>query len=149
GIAAYSVTPLILGDPSGGGAAEMVLAQAVTSNFFDVLRTRAVAGRTFLGEEGEPGGRTEVLVLGHGFWQRRFSGDPRIIGSTVRVSAVPSRVAGVAAEGCEGLMRGVSPAFYVPLHSPAITAPERAERRGSRGLFAVGRLSEGATLAQA
>jgi hypothetical protein len=106
----YGVAPVVLGDPTGGTAAELVLAQTVTPNFFAVLKARTMAGRAFAPGEGEPGGRSDVLVLGHSFWQRRYSGDRRVVGSTVRVAGVPFTVIGIAEPGFEGWH--LSPAFY-------------------------------------
>ena len=149
GITGYGVAPVVLGDPTGGTAAELVLAQTVTPNFFAVLKARTMAGRTFAAGEGEPGGRSDVLVLGHSFWQRRFSGDRSVVGRTVRVAGIPFNVIGIAEPGFEGLLPGLSPAFYVPLTAPGISDPRGVDHRGNRGLLVIGRLAPGATLEQA
>jgi len=67
GLTAYTVAPVIMSDGAGERAAELVLGQTVTRNFFDVLGVRTATGRTFAPDEGVPGGRTDVVVLGHAF----------------------------------------------------------------------------------
>ena len=51
----------------------------VTWNLFPILRVNPVAGRHFLPEE-ERGGR-EIILISHGFWQRRFGASPDALGS--------------------------------------------------------------------
>jgi hypothetical protein len=66
----------------------------VTANFFDVLRARPLYGRTFF--EGEDtAGRERVAVIGYGLWQRRFGGDPALVGRTVRIEGRPFEIVGV------------------------------------------------------
>ena len=63
-----------------------------TSNFFDVIRVNAVAGRTFTAADST---NDHVLVLGYGLWQSQFGGDPRVLGSTVRLDGETFTVIGV------------------------------------------------------
>lgn len=146
GLAAYTLAPVVLSEGTGERAAEMVLGSPVTPNYFDVLGTRASAGRTFAEGEGEAGGRNDVVVLGHGFWRSRFAADPEVVGRTIRLAGTPYTVIGVAGENFEGLLPGLSPAFYVPIGAPGVSEPDVAEQRGSRGLFVVGRMASGATI---
>ena len=90
------------------GASEVVLAAQVTEDFFPALGVSAAAGRTFTAEEvgrarfnsaAAPEGADPVVVLGHGLWQRRFGGDPRIVGRSVTVERRPFRVVGVMPDG--------------------------------------------------
>jgi len=148
GITAYTVAPVVLGDPTGVTAAEMVLAEPVMANYFDVLRVPLAAGRSFVRGEGEPGGRNDVLVLAYAFWQRRFGGDPGVVGRTVRVAGQLFTVVGIATPGFYGMLPGVTPAFWVPVGAPGVSRPNDQER-SSRGLFVIGRLAPGATVAQA
>ena len=73
----------------GPSPREKVAAAYVSASFFDTLRARALLGRTFLPEEDElAAGR--VLVLSYGLWQRRFGGDPKVVGTKV-LADEPSR----------------------------------------------------------
>jgi predicted permease len=71
--------------------------RAVSGNFFSVLGTSAKLGRTLQPGDDKPESRRTV-VLGHGFWQRQFGGDPNIIGRTLVLSDVPYTVVGVMPE---------------------------------------------------
>src|SRR5438477_8600335 len=51
----------------------------VTPEFFGMLNVRPMLGRTFIGDEGQPG-KDDVLVISHRLWQRLSGGDPAIIG---------------------------------------------------------------------
>src|ERR687884_224178 len=75
-MAVYGYTGLSL---SAGGDPVPVTGAAVSSDFFSVLRTQAARGRTFSADE-EQQGREQVVVLGHGLWQRAFGADPNVIG---------------------------------------------------------------------
>jgi len=54
----------------------------VTPNFFNYLGVQPLLGRTFLPDEGQPGNK-QVVVISHGFWQRRFGCDPNLVGKTL------------------------------------------------------------------
>lgn len=73
---------------------ETLAAAFVSASFFDTLRARPLLGRTFLPGEDEPTG-ARVLVLSHGLWQRRFAGDPEIVGRQVEASGHPFTIVGV------------------------------------------------------
>ena len=57
---------------------------------------QTAVGRTFTADEDRPNGG-KVVVLSHGFWQRRFGGDPHIVGRTMSLSGDPYMVIGVLA----------------------------------------------------
>src|SRR5258706_3948696 len=57
-----------------GGPPEHLSALHVSQEYFDVLGARALHGRSFKWQEDRPQG-PHVVVLGHGFWKRRFGGD--------------------------------------------------------------------------
>ncbi|HJY29647.1 MAG TPA: ABC transporter permease, partial [Pyrinomonadaceae bacterium] len=72
----------------------------VSSDFFSVLRSNAMRGRTFTPDEERPG-RDQVVVIGHGLWQRAFGGDPDIIGQTLTLNSRPFTVVGIMPAGFE------------------------------------------------
>jgi predicted permease len=125
---------------TGEGEPERVNADRVTSNFFTALGVRPQLGRAFLPEEDKMGGDDDVVVLSHGYWQRRFGGDPRIVGRQLQLGARRWTVVGVAPKG-----------FYfsaeVDLWAPTradTTLPRRAEY-----LDVFARLKPGVTMEQA
>jgi predicted permease len=67
-------------------------------NFFSLLGTQTVRGRAFAPDEDTPG-RGAVAVIGHGLWLQRFGGDPRAIGSTIRLNGAPLTIVGIAPPG--------------------------------------------------
>src|SRR6266446_1138761 len=79
---------------SGGTEPEQVSGVRVTASFFRVLGVRPLLGRTFLPEE-EDAGRDRVVVLSHGLWQRRFGGDPTLLGKTIPIDDQAYTVVGV------------------------------------------------------
>ncbi|MGH7506859.1 MAG: ABC transporter permease, partial [Longimicrobiales bacterium] len=80
------------------GEPERVEGRVVTPSFFTTLGVSAARGRTFLEEEGRPGGE-QVIVLSDGLWKTRFGGSPSIVGSTVDVNGVSREVVGVMPSG--------------------------------------------------
>ena len=83
-------TPVLM----GGEAAERLMGQRVTHDYFKVLGVRMLHGRDFRPEEDLPG-QTRVAVLSYGLWQRRFGGDPAALNSTFTLSGVPFQVVGI------------------------------------------------------
>ena len=79
---------------TGGQEPELVRAGSATPNLFDVTGTPAMLGRTFNAAD-TAGGSSDVIVIGHGLWQRRFGGDANIVGQTVQVNGRARTVIGV------------------------------------------------------
>ena len=82
----YTVTGL--GDP------EQVQALMVSENFFPLLGVDPVLGRTFVAEEGRPGG-PPVVILSHGFWNTHFGGQRDAIGKALTLNGTPHTIVGV------------------------------------------------------
>ena len=91
GLAAYTGDGVIL---SGEGESELINAARVSANFFAVLGVDPILGRTFQSGEDVPGG-PKVAVLTYGLWQRRFAGDPAIVGRALRMNDESYTVIGV------------------------------------------------------
>src|SRR6266481_2724553 len=113
----------------------------VSPEFFSVLRTAPLLGRTFNVADGVPGQHRSV-ILSHGLWQRQFGGDAAIVGQKVQVDGVPCEVIGVMPQG-----------FSFPKSKAEVWTPlalTRAEgyKRG-RYLTVVARLKAGVSLEQA
>jgi predicted permease len=128
---------------TGVGEPERVIGLTASRSLFDVAGVDPVIGRTFSPDEEVPG-QDRVVVLGYGLWQRRFGGEPGILGQEVSLSDVKRTVIGVMPRGFMFPHRDADE-FWVPL------APD-ANRRNSRygfGYYVVGRLKEGITLEQA
>jgi len=79
---------------TGGDNPEQLPSAQVTPDFFRLFGAQTIAGRVFTADEGRPNGG-KVVVLGHGFWQRRFGGDPRVIGRTISLSGDSYEIIGI------------------------------------------------------
>jgi putative ABC transport system permease protein len=116
-----------------GGDIEVVGGADISADFLPVLGVTPVLGRNFLPEEDRPGGNTRVVLLAHGFWQRRFGGDPGIVGKTVTINESPFTVVGVLPESFTWRRSEM----FKPL------APDPARDRGDHRLTVIGRLKPG------
>ncbi|MGD2115506.1 MAG: ABC transporter permease, partial [Acidobacteriota bacterium] len=88
-------------DVTIGDRPETLSGAAVSSDYFDVVGVRPARGRGFLPEE-DVEGNDRVLVLSHALWQRRFRGDPGLIGRALTVGGEPYTVVGIMPEGFRG-----------------------------------------------
>jgi len=124
----------------------------VTGNFFSGLGLAPLAGRFIEPGEGEHPGGEPVIVLGYNFWQRRFGGDPAVVGTIVRLDGLPARIVGIAPRGFYGLYQGADIEGYAPFGTSrgrAVTMTQLFSDRTVRYLTLVARLRPGVTLASA
>ena len=79
---------------TGAGEPERLPMTSVTADFFKVFGVSPLLGRTFV--EGEDvQGKNVVCVISHAFWQRRFGGDPNIVGRMLNLNNIPTQIVGV------------------------------------------------------
>jgi putative ABC transport system permease protein len=90
---------------------------AVTGNFLTTLGQAPVVGRVLEPSDMSltAGVGSDAVVIGYGFWQRRFAGAPDVLGSTVRIEGRALTVVGVAPEWFSGMTLGVAPDVIIPL----------------------------------
>jgi predicted permease len=130
----------------GIGAPERVQAGIVSHDFFEIVGVDALLGAAFTADDDLPGGEP-VLLLGYAFWQRRFRGDPSVVGRRLEMNGRPIRVSGVLPP----LPGYPDPNdVFLPLAGcPFRSDPEWSTGRGARGLTVLGRLRPEANLAAA
>ncbi|MBS1812358.1 MAG: ABC transporter permease [Acidobacteria bacterium] len=127
-----------------GQPAERLQGMGVTADFFPTLGAQAAVGRAFTAEEDQPGAN-QVVVLSDRFWQRRFNGDPNIVGRTLRLDGENIKVIGVMPPGFDHpLLWGT-----VDVWRPLALSPEQRQNHGNNYLRVFGRLKPGVTQAQA
>lgn len=142
-LAAYTGASAIWGS---GENAEDVPGVAATSDIFAVLATPPLLGRGFSPED-DKAEAARVVVIGYSFWQRRFAGDPKIIGRQVTLAGKPYTVTGVMPKGWKfpiGSEKVDYVAPLVPMFSGS--TPNYMMRRGAHFLPVVGRLKPGVDL---
>ncbi|MFL6276651.1 MAG: ABC transporter permease, partial [Blastocatellia bacterium] len=130
----------------GEGEPERIHGIQVGDGYFAVMKATPMLGRTFLPEDQEDG-KDFVIVLGYGLWQRRFAGDPAVVGQKISLSGRPYTVVGVMPADFQSLPTSlVDPRgeFYRP-----VAEPHDENERSSRHLRAISRLKPGVTLEQA
>lgn len=76
------------------GQPEIAGGQLVSGNYYSGLGVRAIMGRTIAADD-DTAAANPVVVITHRYWQRRFAGDPEIVGRTVFVNNVPATIIGV------------------------------------------------------
>ena len=120
---------------------EVVSAARVSANFFQTFGVAPLLGRMFTPEEGLLSG-PRAIVISYRLWQRRFGGDPAVIGKPIKTSTGTTIIAGV-----------MPPDFRLPVYAEAWTPIARdsgeMQYRSSRYFLAVGRIKTGGSLAAA
>jgi predicted permease len=135
-----------------GEAAERAYVHVVSGNYFVVLGAQPMMGRLFLPDEGRTAGADAILVLTYDTWKNRFAADPHIIGQLVKINGLPFTVVGVTQPKFVGASWGTALSGFVPMSMLPLMNPGGNEvftNRGMTSTFMMGRLQQGASLAQA
>jgi predicted permease len=135
---------------------ELVVGEAVSENFFEVLGVRPVLGRAFVADEVAGPGAGPVAVLSHTFWQTRFGGAADVVGRSFRMNGIGYTVVGVAPKRFGGMVPAVTVQMWVPLSMIDHVDPLGSHRntggggeslleaRGHHLLWLTGRMAPGA-----
>jgi putative ABC transport system permease protein len=142
-LAAYQRTDVVM---SGRGEPERLQMRRVTASLFPTLGVQPILGRGMLPEEDKVGAE-RVVLLGEGFWQRRFGGDRQILGQALVLDSEPYTVIGVMPAQLHGSMRQTD--LFTSLWRMENTLGGETNRGNHPGIYAYGRLKKGVTLAQA
>lgn len=123
------------GDPESLGG------MRVSASYFQMLGVPPALGRTFLPDEDQPG-HAQVVILSDALWQRRFSSNPKVVGTTVRLNDESCTVIGVMPSSYRLGVYG--PQLWTPL----VLAPESVlpTARGNRNLGVMARLRSGVSV---
>ena len=126
---------------TGVGTPERLRAVPVTDNLLPVLGIAPLLGRNFTAEECAWRGPGAV-ILSHAFWQRRFAGDPAVVGRTLTLDDKPHAVVGVLPRTFD-FDAVFAPGIEIDLLMPFPISTETA--RWGNTLFGIGRLRPGVT----
>lgn len=133
------------------GQTERADADLVSGNFFETLGVRAAIGRIFSNEDSAVAGGNPVIVLGYGYWMRRFGANPAILNQSVLINYLPMTVVGVAPRGFDGIQVGRVPDVYIPITMKAQITPNRNGLEDRKDYWAIllGRVKPGISREQA
>ena len=138
-VAAYTYLSANL---TGGDVPERVQAYRVTPNTFSLLGVHAAMGRVFDDADTDPA----VAVISHGLWQRRFGGDPSIVGRRLVVNGQPHDIVGVMPPRFEYPVFNFKGDMWIPLR---MRDSARGQAAAAEGATVVGRLRSGVSYGQA
>jgi len=140
-LAAYTGSSSAL---SGADAPEQITGVVSSGDIFHVLGTKPLMGRLLEAGDERPGG-SNAVVISHGLWQRRFGGDPHIVGRVIRLDGLDREIVGVTPADFS-FEFVTSPADFWMAIDPA-QGPYKS--RGSIFLDVIGRLKSGVSVEQA
>jgi putative ABC transport system permease protein len=126
---------------TGAGDAEQIQAAITSQNFFTVLRATAHIGRVYNEEECRAG-RDSVAVLNYGFWQRRFGGDPAVLGRNIELDQRTYTVIGI-------MPKSMQYPSTADVYLPFAPRPEELANRSAHDYLVTGRLRDEVTVQQA
>ena len=127
----------------GASGAEQISRLQTTADLYRVFGVRPVMGRGFTSDDTRPGADARIVILGYGFWQRWFGGDPGVLGRQLAIQDGSLTIIGVAPAGFR--IGTNEPDAFTPL----TIDPANPAATGSRAFECFGRLRPGVTLAAA
>jgi putative ABC transport system permease protein len=125
---------------TGLGEPRQVMLGLVSASFFDILKTRPEAGRTFVAPD-ETIGQNAIVVLSHGFWQQHYGGAPDAVGKNIEVNGFSFRIIGVLPASFRFIDDSIQ------MWTPLVFGPQPT--RVSHYLDVYARLKDGVTMSQA
>jgi predicted permease len=143
GIYAYSEARL-----GGREAGPKLRGVAVSGSYFDMLEVQPQVGRLLHAADERGLNSAPYVVLSDALWRRAFNGDPRVVGTTVRLDEQPFTVIGVTAPSFHGTERFSWPDYWIPIVNN-LGGPEYLQSREGRAVLVIGRLKAGVTPQQA
>jgi putative ABC transport system permease protein len=148
-VAGFELLTVAVGD--GDDVPMVTMGLHVTEAYSETLGTRPAVGRLLGPTDGSHPDPSSVAVISHSLWQRRFAGDPAIVGRTVRFNRAPPRVIGVTEPGFRGHAVAMQLDVFVPIGAavPSVLGPSSLDHHRSGQLDVIARLAPGATLQQA
>ena len=140
-VAAYGASGF---NVTGAGEPERIQGLFATADFFPALGVEPLKGRAFTEEEDRPGG-DNVVLISYSLWQRRFGGDPSVVGKSITLNGQACNVVGV-----------MPASFHFPDNDTDIWKPAAFDadllgpnNRGSHFLNVIGRLKNGVDIEHA
>ena len=121
GLAAKADFPVSL---TSRGQTERAHSELVSGNYFEVLGVQPAIGRVLEPSDAASDDGAPVVVLGYGYWQKRFGADPRILNESVLINNSPMTIVGVAGPAFHGVQPGNISDLYISVTMKAVVTPE-------------------------
>ncbi|MFN7949879.1 MAG: ABC transporter permease [Blastocatellia bacterium] len=144
-VAAYATRAYNL---TGADEPERLEAEYVSAAYFQVLGIGTVVGRTFAPEEDKPAGAAPVVLISHKLWQRRFGGDPQLVGRTIELEKITLTVVGILPPNFNG-QYGTVDVWLPMMMVPKLMSAQMLTQPRSYWIQVVARVKPGVTRAQA
>ena len=129
-----------------GGEPERVIGAAVSADYFPLLRVKPLLGRVFTRDE-DKAGAPPVIVLSYSLWQRRYGGDPNIVGREIKLGG-KTTVVGILPAGFKFPISDDPQDYWEPVFNGGWITKEMREQRANRFLQVIGRMKPGVTVEQ-
>lgn len=140
--------------PRPDGTSALLLANVVSSNFFEALEVKPIVGRSFTSADAATLRTYPGVLLGYDFWKREFAGDPNIVGRRITLLRGKDHrsqvdVWGVLPATFREVDNGEDRDLWMPAETwAAIASPDELASRDFRWFNVLGRLAPGASVAQ-
>lgn len=133
------------------GNTERAASDIVSGNYFETLGVRSALGRLLLPSDTVAEGGNAVVVLGNGYWKKRFGADPRVLNQSVQVNNQLMTVVGVLQPGFDGIQLGRVPDVYLPITMKPLITPSWNGLNDHKDYWVklIGRLKRGISRQQA
>src|SRR5689334_20562872 len=130
---------------------ELVRAEVISGNYFDVLGVQPALGRVLVQSDDTVPNANPVAVLSFDYWQRRFGADRNLLNQAILINGHPFTVVGVAQRGFHSAVAGDTPDLFAPMMMKAEVMPggDELEQRKANWLNIIGRLKPGVSREQA
>jgi predicted permease len=134
---------------STGGEPELSSAEAVSGDYFGVLGLQPAMGRLLTPDDDTAA--NAVVVISHGYWERRFGAASSVIGSSISINQKSFTIVGVAPGDFEGVEVGLSPDIRMPLRALDVlnNTPAPWNAAFATWIYVMGRLKGGESLERA
>jgi predicted permease len=130
---------------------DQCFANYVSGNFFSSLALKPAWGRLLFPSDGEGPGQAPLAVLDYAYWEKRFNGDPNVVGRQVRINGKSAVILGVAPRQFHGMFSVFKTDVYLPMS--AISLEESTNlfwnNRDHRRILAFSRLKPEISLPEA
>jgi predicted permease len=148
GLMAYRMAPISL---SHDGFNERAWGYVATGNYFEVLGVKPALGRMLTPEDDKAEGAHPVMVISYECWQKRFAGDPKVVGRSVSVNARSFTIIGVTPRGFHGTEIAYAAEMWFPMMMLGEIAKWSKDLwdRSGQSYMVQGRLKSGFNIVQA